>query len=444
MLDLIVIGAGLSGLVAACTAAQAGLKVKVIAKGWGALHWNAGTVDVLGYYPDGRAPVERPLQTVQELVKTNPLHPYALLNGTGLVDTLASFLALTHEIGLPYASHPGHSGQDSRPGGIATPGFAQGERTQNWMLPSPVGARRPTFLAPQAQSAGDLDRDEAMLIVGFRGMRDFFPEWIAENLNKQGRRARAACLPLDLITDRHDSNTVQLALELDRPARRSKLAAELRRLAGPGERIGLPAILGLDEHATAMNDLRAQTDRVIFEISTLPPSVPGIRLNTALRRKLQALGVRVELNMEVMGFQAEGGCIAWVETETSARPLRHRAEKFLLATGGILGGGINSDHRGRMWEVCFDLPLAMPQNRGEWFRPRFLDPAGHPIFSGGVQVNREFQPIDSDGAPVYTNLWAAGGILAHADPVRARSVEGIAIATGVASAQHLTRPGATH
>ena len=59
MLDLIVIGAGLTGLMAAHTAAQAGLKVKVIAKGLGALHWSAGTVDVLGYYPDERTLVQR-------------------------------------------------------------------------------------------------------------------------------------------------------------------------------------------------------------------------------------------------------------------------------------------------------------------------------------------------------------------------------------------------
>ena len=48
-LDLLVIGAGLSGLTAAYTAAKAGLKVQVITKGLGALHWTAGTIDLFGY-----------------------------------------------------------------------------------------------------------------------------------------------------------------------------------------------------------------------------------------------------------------------------------------------------------------------------------------------------------------------------------------------------------
>ena len=415
MRDLIVIGAGLTGLMSAYTAAQAGLKVKIVSKGLGALHWSAGTIDVLGYAGE-QTPVERPLQMIQELVEAHPQHPYALLNEAGLKDALQTFSSLTREIGLPYLN----SGD------------------VNVCLPSPVGAGRLAFLAPQAQITGDLSRPQPILVVGFRGMRDFFPELIAENLTKQGHPSRAVFLPLDLITDRHDSNTVQLANGLDDPARYKALAAELKKLVQRGERIGLPAILGVAQHADVMKELQSATGAAVFEIPTLPPSVPGFRLMAALRRKVEALGVRVEVNMEVKGFHVENGRIASIETDASARPLKHRAEKYLLATGGILGGGINSDHTGRVWEVCFNLPLAVPQQRSEWFRTRFLDPAGHPIFSSGVPVNRQFQPVDANGSPVYANLWAAGGILAHADPIRERSLEGIAIATSRAAVQHIS------
>jgi glycerol-3-phosphate dehydrogenase subunit B len=415
MHDLIVIGAGLTGLMAAYTAAKAGLKVKVIAKGLGALHWNAGTVDVLGYYPDEGTRVERPLQTIQELSEARPQHPYALLNGMELKDALQTFSSLAKDVGLPYL----------------------GNADANLSLPSPIGAARPTLLAPLAQITGDLSRTEPMLIVGFHGMRDFFPELIAENLNKQGHTARAAFLPLDLITDRRDSNTVQLANGLDDPTRRNKLATELKKLTQPGERIGLPAILGLAEHAALMKELQAATGAAVFEIPTLPPSVPGIRLNTALRRHVERLGVQVEISMDIVSFHAQDGRVEWAETQTSSRPLKHHAQNFLLATGGILGGGINTDHTGRVWEVVFDLPLTTPQQRSEWFRSCFLDPAGHSIFSGGVPVDPQFQPIGADGSLVYANLFAAGGLLAHADPIRERSLEGIAIATGVAAAQQV-------
>ena len=64
-LDLLVIGAGLSGLTAAHTAAKAGLKVHVITKGLGALHWSAGTIDLFGYSADEHnLPVRRPLEAI--------------------------------------------------------------------------------------------------------------------------------------------------------------------------------------------------------------------------------------------------------------------------------------------------------------------------------------------------------------------------------------------
>lgn len=418
MTELLVIGAGLSGLVAALTAAEAGHKVEIIAKGLGALHWSAGTIDTLGYYPDEARAVIRPIETAKDLVRERPDHPFALLGDRALSSSLNRFLDRTKEIGLPYsgASHEG----------------------DNIWLPSPVGAARPTFLAPAAQLAGDLSREEPMLIVGLKGMRDFFPELIAENMEKSGHPARAAFLPIDLVTARHDNNSVHLASELDRPEKQTALAKELKRLVRPGERVSFPAILGLDDHTACVNNLRTIVGVPIFEIPTLPPSVPGIRLNTALRRRLEKLRVRVQMNMDVIDAHSVNGRILWVESEASGRPLKHRADRFLVATGGILGGGISSDHKGRVWETIFDLPVFAPPVRGDWFRAAFFDPEGHPIFRGGVIVNRMFQPVDENGRCLYSNLWAAGSLLAHADALMERSLEGVAIATGTSAAQKMT------
>jgi glycerol-3-phosphate dehydrogenase subunit B len=415
MFDLLVIGAGLSGLMAAHAAARAGLTVRVVAKGLGAHHWSAGTVDVLGYPPGREERARRPLEQTQALADT---HPYKLLAAGELAESLHRFATLSAEAGLPYR-------------GAAIPG-------DNLLLPSPAGAMRPAYLAPTAQLAGDLNRSEPMLIVGFQGLRDFYPALIAENLRKQGLPARAVFLPLALLTDRRDSSIVHLAQALDDPARRQRLGGELKKLVGSGERVGLPAIVGMVDHAAAFTHLQQEAGAPIFEIPTLPPSVPGIRLFKALRRHLESLNVRVEAGMEAIGFEADDqGRIRWIETETSARPLKHRARNFLLATGGILGGGIDSDHTGRIWETIFDLPLTIPPDRSRWFRAQFLDPAGQPVFRGGAPVNRQFQPVGADGTPAFANLWACGGILAGADPIRERSVEGIAISTGIAAANDI-------
>ncbi|MCB0238909.1 MAG: glycerol-3-phosphate dehydrogenase subunit GlpB, partial [Anaerolineae bacterium] len=174
---------------------------------------------------------------------------------------------------------------------------------------------------------------------------------------------------------------------------------------------------------------------------TLPPSVPGMRLFKTWRNRLNKMGVRVDSNMEVVSAQSEpssngaGPSVHLVESATSARPMKHRAGGYVLATGGIMGGGFNSDHEGHVWETIFDLPLTTPQARSEWFNPVFINPAGHPVFSGGVAVNEAMQPLDGDGAVVYSNLWVAGDLLAHDNPILQRSLEGTAIATGFAAAK---------
>lgn len=414
MPDLVVIGAGLSGLTAALTAVQAGLSARVIAKGMGALHWSAGTIDLFGYAMSGE-PIERPLTEVD---RAAPPHPYAMLGSDRVRDALTWFSAEASAGGSDYN---GASLSDTL-------------TDANLWLPSPAGAMRPTYLAPAAQRPGDLASDAPMLIVGLQGMRDFYPELIAANLQTQGITARAAHIPVSVVTERVDFNTVHLAHALDDLQAIQRLAQELAKHVRAGERIGLPAVVGLDRHADAIRALREAVGAAVFEISTLPPSVPGIRLHRALHSRLAVLGVRIETGMEVIGFGAESDEIRWVETETSARPLRHRADRFLLATGGVLGGGFSADAAGRFTEDVFGLPLTKPPDHSAWFRPTFLDERGQPIFHAGVEVNESHQPIDDSGRTIYTNLWAAGGVLAHADPIRERSLEGLAIATGRAAA----------
>lgn len=433
MSDLLIIGAGLSGLMAAYTAASAGLRVQVVTKGLGSMHWAAGTVDVMGYTAEEMSrPVRRPLDEIQALSQTHPEHPYALLGSHQVQAALDAFVTLTGELRQPYAG----AGFDT---------LRYSTSGENLLLPSAVGALRPVFLAPSAQLAGDMSRPEPLLIVGFTGLRDFYPQLIAENLAKQGFQARSAFLPLSLLTEQADRNNVHLAQALDDRARCMKLGSELRRLAKAGERIGLPALLGLDDHVAALADLQEAAGVPIFEIPTLPPSVPGMRLYKALRARLWRMGVRIDVGLEGIGANTSAangaaGRVQWVETATTtSRPLKHRAQAYLLATGGILGGGFNSDHTGRIWETIFDLPLTIPQKRYQWFRPAFMDPAGHPIFNGGVAVNERMQPVDAGGQVLYANLWAAGGALAGVDPIQQHSLEGIAIATGVAAGQAMVR-----
>ena len=455
MLDLIIIGAGLTGLFAAYTAARAGLRVRVIAKGMGTTHWHAGTIDLLGYMPNGEETVVDWMEALSELPSA---HPYRLLGVATIIKALDEFQRLAAAGGLPY-ERAGANMNLSIAGApeeqISQKHDADGQvydvtLGRNCLLISPIGAVRPVYLAPTAQLAGNLSDERPLVIVGLTGMPDFYPALIAENLQRQGHRARSATVPLGPLTKRRDNNPLQLARLLDQPGPQAQLTEMVVDVAEAGERVGLPAVLGLNAHSRlftllheASADQARQTSRShdgrrsglsFFEIPTLPPSVPGMRLDATLRSQLARLGVRVEIGMEVCRFGATGRRIEWIETETGSRPLRHRAHNYLLATGGILGGGINGDRGGRVQETVFDLPLSAPQTRSQWLRPLFLDRRGHPIFQGGVSVDSRFRPLDQAGEPVYDNLWAAGAVLAHTDPIRERSREGIAITTGYAAA----------
>jgi len=76
------------------------------------------------------------------------------------------------------------------------------------------------------------------------------------------------------------------------------------------------------------------------------------------------------------------------------------------------------------------LPVKYPLHRSEWFNPRLLAPEGQPFNSFGLEVDEELRPVDATGKVQYQNLFAAGGILAHADSMAEKSGGGVAISTG--------------
>ena len=146
-------------------------------------------------------------------------------------------------------------------------------------------------------------------------MPDFYPALIAGNLQRQGIHARSASLPLHQLTERRDHSPLQLARLLDQPDAQAKITEMVVDVAAAGERVGLPAVLGLKDHSCLLKKIHlalvsrdsnsAQSkdgqgsSTAVFEIPTLPPSVPGLRLDAALRTQLAGLGVRVEIGMEV-------------------------------------------------------------------------------------------------------------------------------------------------
>ena len=397
--DTLIIGAGLAGLTAAWQLAEHSQKVKVIAKGWGATHWASGCVDILGYYPIGSdTPVDALVPAIARLTMEQPHHPYAQLDLQQAEAALAAFQELCAEAGYPL----------------------QGTLERNWLLPTTAGAIRPTCLAPATFIAGDLSDPAPMLLVGIEGFNDFYPQLAAANLQAQGISAEAAMIRLPGLQTRQQIDAMVLARYFDNLDTASELAKAIKPHLGQADRIGLPAVLGMKNAPGFVRALESQLGRRIFEIPGLPPSIPGMRLHQILVQAIQKLGGQVFQGMEVISgkWAAGSGQIETVYTEAAARPMPHTAKNFILATGGILGGGIHSNHTGAVYDPIFDLPLQSPEKEA-WLRREFLHPEGHPIFGSGIVAGDRFQTE-------YENLFAIGNALAG-DFVRERSLEGVAL-----------------
>ena len=409
--DVLVVGAGLAGLTAVWRLATQQQKVRLVSKGWGATHWHSGCIDVLGYYPvDQPEPVESPGVTLAKLIADQPQHPYALVGAAGVEAALTAFQTLCAEAGYPL----------------------HGSLDKNWLLPSAVGTFRPTCLAPETMIAGDLRRDDPMLIVGIKQLVDFYPNIIAENLAKQGLDAAHLMLDLPDLAQRNFNTPVSIGSLLESAAFRADLSRRIKAKLGNAKRVGLPAILGRKPSLTIKNDLEAQIGVPLFEIPGLPPSLPGMRLHAILLQAIERAGGRVYHGLEGVGIESEEGLVTAVFTEAAARDKPHRFARYVVATGGILGGGIVTRQDGTAREVVFDLPVTLPDSRQDWFEQDFMDPNGHPVYRAGLKVNQQFQPLNGGSQPVYQNVYAAGTTLSHSEVIRERSFEGVALATGFA------------
>lgn len=409
--DVVVIGVGLAGLTAALRLAEEGMSVLVVAKGVGGTHLAPPTIDVLGY-ADG--PVESPAQALPEFAAAHPGHPYRHLS----VELIrASLDWLTKRLGeLGY----------------------QGGLEENVFLPTAVGVAKPTALVPHTMAAGDLRAGGRFVFVGLRGLKDFYPAYLADNLVRAALPSGASVLaraveltpPLGV---EGDVSSTGFARRFEQAEFRDLVVRELQRELVPGEIVGFPAVLGLRHAREVWQELETRLRAPVFEVPTLPPSVGGIRLFESMTSALRREGPRVVVGSTVSGSEHNGKRLEGVAAETAGRPRTYRARSFVLASGGFASGAIQIDSYGRVRETAFDLPLAgVPAPDAPRFQPGYLDE--HPIAGAGLAVDDELRPVDAEGAPVFENLHAAGATLAGATPWREASGNGISLATGYAAA----------
>jgi len=407
--DVLVIGAGLAGLSAAARLAEDGAKVMLIAKGVGATHLGPGTIDVLGYAPER---VERPGEALAGLGGD---HPYARLGGADAVARSVDWFKRQFD-GGPLGAY----------------GY-RGDLGENVLLPTTVGAPKPSAVVPETMAAGDLRDDAPMLVVGFHALRDFHAAYLADNVARGGVPARSVVIE-GRVDGRPEANSLGLARAMENPDSRAEIVRQVERGLDGAARVGFPAGLGAEDPHGVWTALQEQLGRPVFEVPTLPPSVPGMRVFKTLRARLRERGGRIVLNSEAVLAVRDGIRVEAVRATAAGRQVDYRARWIVLATGGVASGGIALDSHWRARETALGLPVrGVPEPGDPRFGPDYF--GEHAFARAGVAVDDGLRPVDGEGVRLLENVLVAGATLAGAQPWKEKSGDGVSLASGHRAAE---------
>jgi glycerol-3-phosphate dehydrogenase len=416
--DVAVIGMGFSGLITAWRMAKRGLRVGILSKGMGALNFNTGCVDILGSHQGKQ--VSSPIEAIKTFPDENPDHPYARFTHddfTGYLSELSKLCA-TAEYSL------------------------EGVVENNWLLPTALGALRPTCLAPSTMVGGDLHSTQPILVIGIKDFFDFYPKSIAQNLCAQGIYSDFSEIEIkgrwksriisgrrlaDLFEEDHFRNDMIGWIE------------DILRVKKPfnPQRIAFPAVLGIKSSQEVVNQLQKSLGIPIFEIPTLPPSIPGLRLQEILKHNIKMYGGAVLNGSYVVSEGHSHHRINEVYVEAAAGLVSVRAKEFILASGGILGGGIVKQYKTPIEETIFGLPVATRQSLISRGNHSTLLMEAIPYTTCGIKTNQSFQPVNEMGSIIYENLYCIGLNLFGVDYIEELSADGVALMSGFRVGEHI-------
>ncbi|MFQ2522807.1 glycerol-3-phosphate dehydrogenase subunit GlpB [Aeromonas caviae] len=422
--DSIVIGGGMAGLSAALRLAEAGQKTLLMASGQSALHFSSGSVDLLESEGDPRA-------ALPAFMAAHPDHPYSKVGMQNIEGSLADLQRHCAEEGLPLM-----------------------RQEHNHHRLTPIGTLKSTWFSPDTCACvTDAPAPDAILLATLEGFRDFHPALAAANLATHARFAHSRILTGEIRLPQlaqfsrnpHEFRSADIARLFDKqgPGQQdllADLAREISRMVQgcgvPGCRhIVLPACLSLGLVGPRLSELERRTGCTIKEVATMPPSLIGMRMQEALKRRFMALGGTFLTSERVLGARYDGDKVIGVHSQHGEDQL-FEADHFVLASGSFFSRGLES-RLGGIREPIFDADVLSLAERDAWAGRRLFD--HHPFMGFGVKTDERLRVLRG-GRPL-TNLYGAGSVLAHYDPIKEGSGSGVAVATGWQAAGHILAEG---
>jgi glycerol-3-phosphate dehydrogenase subunit B len=429
--DVVVIGGGMAGTIAALRAAALGADVVLVRKGHGSSAMSSGTIDIAG--PENFLPLDAwdAIPTIGErlgeILRTNPLHPYSIIAGGR--DRLEHLRHLLHQAceftidRVPQLK-------------------LQGSQEYNIALPSVLGTVKFSAFASSSLIDGNLCemRDAQLLLVGVSGLMLFQAHICKQTLGRYSSlHSPSAISRIDVIEanvprfmDALPSAPFEIARHFDNPLVAGEFAEALSKRIQPGiTHIGFPPVLGLNNHGETYETFCRELGPKVFELISPNFSVPGYRLQLALENALRESPVRA-VTTEVVGAECDGRNVR----NLLLRDMRARrtvsARNYVVATGKFSSGGLVAGDFPA--EPIFGLPLF---SRDERVDDKFVQDLlewnvqDRQLFlSCGIHIDSSLRPLDPSGEPAYENLFAAGSIIGEYDYVTDKCGLGVAMLTG--------------
>lgn len=403
--DTVIIGGGLSGLVCGLRLQRAGKKCAIVSAGQNAMHFFSGGFGLLSVMPDG-SPVSSPLDAVGSLPEE---HPYRKIGKDGISAYACEAKALFADCGISLA----------------------GSAEKNSYIISATGAVKPVWLAADDMAvleSPDEKIGDKVLIAGIDGFLDFNSAFLASALEKRGCRCRIVSVTTEetgrLRKNPSEMRSSNIARLMSAPGALQAFADKVGEKLEDEDCIVLPAVFGL-ESGDAPARMRSLLGRKTVFVGTLPPSVPGIRIQMLLKKAYVAAGGVFLKGDEVTGADVSDGRVGAVVTANLGDE-RLCADDFVLATGSFFARGLMSGPD-RVYEPVLGLDVVADEDRSLWYDRDFF---GKQNFIGyGVRTDDRFR-VSLEGETL-ANVYAIGSVLGGCNPLYEGCGAGVAIMTAM-------------
>ncbi len=444
--DVVIVGGGLSGLVAGTVAAEAGLNTILLRKGQSATAYSSGAIDVIGYLPDASESIVSPMDGLAAIAGLYPLHPYSIVGYDEKIESENIIETIIEKTRLAIDWLKSHLETSISP--------LMGDFNENIYPITILGTRKPTCLVQKTMNYGDLeDRDDSVLLfVGFTGHADFNSSaaaktYLEDRIASEAPPRKVSHCQVDIAPfgKSYNLSSIEIARHLDHEGSIEKLADLLQdHIEQLGvTHIAFPPVLGIRNALQNKMKLEELTGATVFELLGFPPSIPGQRLQRSLEEMFTKVGGKILIGHEATSYDKSGNRLDAIIASSPRRKVRIESKAFLLASGKFIGGGIVGDETG-FHEPLFDLMTVTGDYHSadgvlpSRFSSRFsLSPIGQPLQYCGLSVDPQFRPITEESIEWAENLFAAGAILAGYNYSIEKSGLGVAATTGFHAAKNI-------